>query len=62
MVHAIGTFFTTFLKNYFSYGGYRNGWQGIILIFLESVSRSVRHFKILEIQSGLSQNRSGGKR
>lgn len=51
LFHAVGTFFTTFFKNYVSYRGYRNGWQGVILIFLESTSRSIRHFKILELQN-----------
>jgi hypothetical protein len=48
--HAFGTFISTFLKNYISYQGYKNGKEGLVLCFLEASSRSVRHFKVWAIQ------------
>jgi glycosyltransferase involved in cell wall biosynthesis len=46
LAHAFLTFLSTFLKNFFSYKGYKNGKEGLVLCFLEAFSRSVRHFKV----------------
>ena len=60
LFHATGTFFTTFCKNYVVYRGYRNGREGIILCFLEAVSRSVRHFKLWALQKNGEGGEHGG--
>ena len=44
--HAVGTFFSTFLKNGIRYRGLLNGKEGFILTLLESFSRVVRHLKL----------------
>lgn len=44
--HAIGTFFTTFLKNGIRYKGFLNGKEGLVLTLLESISRVIRHLKL----------------
>ena len=44
--HAIGTFFTTILKNGIRYRGFLNGKEGFVLILLEAFSRVVRHLKL----------------
>lgn len=46
LFHAVGTFFSTFLKNGVRYGGFRNGREGFVLTVLESMSRVVRHLKL----------------
>lgn len=46
LIHAFGTFFTTFLKNGVRYRGLLNGKEGLVLILLESVSRVIRHLKL----------------
>ncbi len=35
-----------FLKNYFYYGAYRDGFHGFIISLLEGISRVIRHIKI----------------
>ena len=46
LLHAFGTFFTTFLKNGIRYRGFWNGREGFVLTVLESFSRVVRHLKL----------------
>lgn len=46
LMHAFGTFFTTFFKNGIRYKGFLNGKEGVVLTTLESVSRVVRHLKL----------------
>ena len=46
LLHAFGTFFTTFIKNGIRYRGLLNGKEGFVLTVLESVSRVVRHLKL----------------
>lgn len=42
----IGAFPAMFLKNYFYYGAYKDGFHGFVISILEGVSRAVRHVKI----------------
>lgn len=42
----IGSFPAMFLKNYFYYGAYKDGYHGFIISLLEGLSRTVRHIKI----------------
>jgi (heptosyl)LPS beta-1,4-glucosyltransferase len=42
----LGAFPAMFLKNYFYYGAYRDGYEGFIISLLEGISRVVRHIKI----------------
>jgi (heptosyl)LPS beta-1,4-glucosyltransferase len=46
LIHLLGAFPAMFLKNYFYYGAYKDGWHGLIISLLEGVSRVVRHIKI----------------
>jgi len=46
LLHAFGTFFSTFLKNGIRYRGFWNGKEGVVLTVLESISRVVRHLKL----------------
>lgn len=46
LLHAILTFFSTFLKNGIRYRGFWNGRAGLVLVLLESFSRTVRHLKL----------------
>jgi len=46
LAHAVFTFFSTFLKNGVRYQGFRNGKVGLVLVLLESISRTVRHLKL----------------
>lgn len=46
LFHAMGTFFTTFLKNGVRYRGFWNGKEGFVLTVLESFSRVIRHLKL----------------
>jgi (heptosyl)LPS beta-1,4-glucosyltransferase len=42
----VGAFPAMFLKNYFYYGAYKDGFHGLVISLLEGVSRVVRHVKI----------------
>lgn len=46
LIHLLGAFPAMFLKNYFYYGAYKDGWHGLVISLLEGVSRVVRHIKI----------------
>jgi glycosyltransferase involved in cell wall biosynthesis len=39
-----------FIKNYFYYRGYRDGYEGFIISVLEGISRTVRHLKIWQLR------------
>lgn len=42
----VGAFPAMFLKNYFYYGAYKDGFHGLVISLMEGVSRVVRHVKI----------------
>ncbi len=46
LLHALFTFISTFLKNGIRYRGFWNGKVGVVLVILESFSRTVRHLKL----------------
>ncbi len=46
LFRLLGAFPAMFLKNYFYYSAYKDGWNGLIISLLEGVSRVVRHIKI----------------
>jgi len=46
LFHVFGTFFTTFMKNFITYKGFKNGKEGVALCFLEAFCRSIRHLKL----------------
>lgn len=46
LFHAMGTFFSTMLKNGVRYRGFWNGKEGFVLTVLESFSRVARHLKL----------------
>lgn len=39
-----------FLKNYFYYSAYKDGYHGFVISILEGISRAVRHIKIWQFQ------------
>ncbi len=45
-----------FLKNYFYYRAYRDGYHGFIISILEGISRAVRHIKIWQYQRELEKS------
>jgi glycosyltransferase involved in cell wall biosynthesis len=48
----LGAFPAMFLKNYFYYKAYRDGFHGLVISLLEGVSRVVRHVKIWQWSQG----------
>ena len=57
LIHLLGAFPAMFLKNYFYYSAWRDGWHGLIISLLEGVSRVVRHIKMWSIQIHLDTSR-----
>ncbi|OFZ00561.1 MAG: hypothetical protein A2070_03195 [Bdellovibrionales bacterium GWC1_52_8] len=57
IVHLLGSFPAMFLKNYFYYSSWRDGWHGLIISLLEGVSRVVRHIKMWNIQTHPEKHR-----
>jgi (heptosyl)LPS beta-1,4-glucosyltransferase len=51
----LGAFPAMFLKNYFYYGAYKDGFHGLVISLLEGVSRVVRHVKIWQFQRELER-------
>lgn len=49
-VRMLTAFPAMFLKNYFYYKSYRDGWHGFVISILEGISRAVRHAKIWHYQ------------
>jgi len=49
----LGAFPAMFLKNYFYYGAYKDGFHGLVISLLEGVSRVVRHVKMWQFQREL---------
>jgi glycosyltransferase involved in cell wall biosynthesis len=45
-IRMLTAFPAMFLKNYFYYKSYRDGWHGFVISILEGISRAVRHVKI----------------
>ena len=45
----LGAFPAMFLKNYFYYSAYRDGFHGLVISLLEGVSRVVRHVKLWQL-------------
>lgn len=56
-LRLIGSFPAMFLKNYFYYSAYKDGYHGFIISLLEGLSRTVRHIKIW--QYSRAQNDQG---
>lgn len=50
VIHLLGAFPAMFLKNYFYYKAYKDGWHGVVISLLEGVSRVVRHVKLWEME------------
>lgn len=48
--HLGVVFFSTWVKNYFYYKGYRDGAHGFVICLMEAVSRTVRHIKLWQMQ------------
>jgi glycosyltransferase involved in cell wall biosynthesis len=48
--HMCVVFFANWFKNYFNYGGYKDGVYGFVICLMEAVSRTVRHIKLWQIQ------------
>ena len=46
----LGAFPAMFLKNYFYYSAYKDGYHGFVISILEGLSRAVRHIKIWQFQ------------
>jgi len=46
IIHLLFAAPAMFLKNYFYYKAYRDGFYGLIISILEGISRAVRHIKI----------------
>lgn len=51
LLHIGVAFFATWWKNFFYYGGYRDGAYGFLICVLEGISRTVRHVKLWQIQT-----------
>lgn len=51
LAHAFLTFFSSFLRNYLVYGGFRGGKAGALWCFIESISRTMRHLKLWALQN-----------
>lgn len=51
----IGAFPAMFLKNFFYYKAYKDGFHGFVISLLEGVSRVVRHIKIWQFSRGLEK-------
>ena len=49
LFRLLGAFPAMFLKNYFYYSAYKDGFHGLIISLLEGVSRTVRHIKIWQL-------------
>lgn len=49
-IHLIGAGPAMFLKNYFYYSAYKDGWRGVVISLLEGVSRTVRHIKLWQLE------------
>lgn len=47
---VFGAFPAMFLKNYFYYSAYKDGYHGFVISILEGISRAVRHIKIWQFQ------------
>ena len=45
-----------FLKNYFYYGAWRDGYHGFVISALEGISRTVRHIKIWQFSRELKSS------
>ncbi len=50
-----------FLKNYFYYSAYKDGYHGFIISLLEGVSRTVRHIKMWRYQTEARQSFVSGQ-
>ena len=48
--HMCVVFFANWFKNFFNYGGYKDGRYGFVISLMEAVSRTVRHIKLWQIQ------------
>ncbi|MGZ3695868.1 MAG: glycosyltransferase family 2 protein [Bdellovibrionota bacterium] len=59
LFHLGVAFFATWWKNFFYYGGYRDGAHGFVICLMEGVSRTVRHIKLWQIQQLAEQGRLG---
>jgi glycosyltransferase involved in cell wall biosynthesis len=50
-----------FLKNYFYYNAYKDGYRGFVISILEGISRAVRHVKIWQYTLELSKKETERK-
>lgn len=55
----VGAFPAMFLKNYFYYGSYKDGFHGLVISILEGISRAVRHIKMWQYSRPDSSTEGG---